>query len=159
LAKEKKMEVKTTLKVLNQADIPAQSGVTEGQTLKQLVGNAQIPTDRVRVAFATYQPGTVEKLHWHPIEALYFIHTGAAVVRDIEGREYNVGPGSVIYAPAGIAGAHEWEVKESMTLLAVRATTDPARKFQFTVDKDTKRSYIELDELARRGGVSFESHY
>jgi mannose-6-phosphate isomerase-like protein (cupin superfamily) len=153
------MDVKTTLKVINQADIPAQPGVTEGQTLKPLVGNAQIPTDRVRVAFATYQPGTIEKLHWHPIEALYFIHTGAAIVRDIEGNEYAVGPGTVIYAPAGIAGAHEWEVQESLTLLAVRASTDSARKMQFTVDKETKRSFIELDELARRGGLSFESHY
>jgi hypothetical protein len=27
------------------------------------------------------------------------------------------------------------------------------------VDKETKRSYIDLDELARRGGVSFKSHY
>ncbi len=153
------MEIKTTIKVINQADIQARPGVTEGQTLKQLVGNADVPTDRVRVAFATYQPGTIEKLHWHPIESLYFIHTGAAIVRDIEGREYNVGPGTVIYAPPGIAGAHEWEVKESLTLLAVRATTDVTRKFQFTVDKETQRSYIDVDELARRGGVSFESHY
>ena len=33
------------------------------------------------------------------------------------------------------------------------------RKMQFTVDKATKRSYIELDELVRRGGMSFKSHY
>jgi mannose-6-phosphate isomerase-like protein (cupin superfamily) len=153
------MDIKTTIKVINQADIQAKPGVTEGQTLKQLVGNADVPTDRIRVAFATYQPGTIEKLHWHPIEALYFIHTGSAIVRDIEGNEYNVGPGTVIYAPPGLAGSHEWEVKESLTLLAVRASTDVTKKFQFTVDKETKRSYIDADELARRGGISFESHY
>ena len=55
--------------------------------------------------------------------------------------------------------AHEWEVKESLQLVSFRASTDPARKMQFTVDKKTKRSYIELEELARRGGVSFKSHY
>jgi hypothetical protein len=33
------------------------------------------------------------------------------------------------------------------------------KKLQFTVDKDTRRSYIELEELAKRGGVSFPSHY
>ncbi len=32
-------------------------------------------------------------------------------------------------------------------------------KMQFTVDKETKRSYIDLEELAKRGGLSFESHY
>jgi len=46
-----------------------------------------------------------------------------------------------------------------LRIIAVRATTEPNRKFQFTVDKKTKRSYIDLDELARRGGVSFKSHY
>jgi len=30
---------------------------------------------------------------------------------------------------------------------------------QFTVDRKTRRSYIELDELAKMDGVSFTSHY
>ncbi len=46
-----------------------------------------------------------------------------------------------------------------MRLLSVRRCTDSAKKMQFTVEKDTKRSYIDLDELIRREGVSFESHY
>ena len=29
----------------------------------------------------------------------------------------------------------------------------------FTVDKETKRSYIDLNDLVKRGGVSFKSHY
>ena len=32
-------------------------------------------------------------------------------------------------------------------------------KMQFTVDKKTMRSYIDLEELAKRDGLSFESHY
>ena len=80
-------------------------------------------------------------------------------MRDFEGNEYDAGPGTSIYAPPGIAGAHEWEVRKTMKLLSVRASTDSARKMQFTVDKDTHRSYIELDELIRREGVSFKSHY
>lgn len=153
------MEVKSTLRVIDQANVTAQPGVTEGQTLKPLVGNAEHPTDRVRVALATYTAGAIEQLHWHPIEAFYYVISGHAIVRDFENREYQVGPGTAIYAPAGIAGAHEWEVKESLQLLAVRATTESARKMQFTVDKKTKRSYIDLDDLAKRGGVSFKSHY
>ena len=80
-------------------------------------------------------------------------------MRNFEGKEYPVGPGSIIYAPAGIAGAHEWEVKESLELLDIRATNETHRKIQFTVDKKTKRSYIDLEDLAYREAISFKSHY
>ena len=153
------MDVKSTLKVIDAAPLVAEQGVTAGQTMQRIVGHAAVPTDRVRIGLATYEAGSYEQLHWHPIEAYYFVISGHATVRDIEGREYPVGPGCSIYAPAGIAGAHEWEVKESLQLLAVRATTESDRKLQFTVDKPTKRSFIELDELAKRGGLHFESHY
>ena len=153
------MEVKSTLQVVNEASLKWQTGVTDGQTIKALVGHADRPTDRIRTALATYEPGTIEALHWHPIEAFYFVISGHATVRNIEGEEFEVGPGSYIYAPPGIAGAHEWEVKESLQLLSMRASTESVRKMQFTVDKKTKRSYIDLDELARRGGISFKSHY
>jgi mannose-6-phosphate isomerase-like protein (cupin superfamily) len=153
------MEVKPTLQVVNEASLRWQKGVTDGQTIKALVGHADRPTDRIRTALATYEPGTIEALHWHPIEAFYFVISGHATVRNFEGEEFEVGPGSYIYAPPGIAGAHEWEVKESLQLLSVRASTESVRKMQFTVDKKTKRSYIDLDELARRGGISFKSHY
>jgi quercetin dioxygenase-like cupin family protein len=156
---EPKMELKSTLKVVNAAEIRAQAGVTEGQTMKRLVGCPEIPTDRVRAGLATYKAGTVEELHWHPIESFDFVISGHAVVRDIEGNEYEVGPGSFIYAPPGIAGAHEWEVKEGLQLVAFRATPESEKKLQFTVDKKTKRSYIDLDELAKRDGISFKSHY
>ena len=33
------------------------------------------------------------------------------------------------------------------------------RKMQFTVDKKTRRSYIDLEELGKREGISFKSHY
>ena len=145
------MEVNSTLQVVNEASLKWQKGVTDGQSIKALVGHADRPTDRIRTALATYEPGT--------IEAFYFVISGHATVRNIEGEEFEVGPGSYIYAPPGIAGAHEWEVKESLQLLSVRASTESVRKMQFTVDKKTKRSYIDLDELARRGGISFKSHY
>lgn len=153
------MEVKSTLVVINEKDLKPQQGVTSGQTLKPIIGTGDRQTDRLRVAVAAYAPNTIERLHWHPIEAFYFVISGRAIVRDFEGKEYDAGPGTAIYAPAGIAGAHEWEVRESMQLLSVRASTDSTKKMQFTVDKETKRSYIDLDELVRRGGVSFKSHY
>ncbi|MGW8183414.1 MAG: cupin domain-containing protein [Burkholderiales bacterium] len=154
------MKLKSTVKVINEADYPGQRGVTEGQTYKRLAGWPEVfMTDRVRIGRASYLPGTYEQLHWHPIEACYYVISGHATVRDVEGKEYEVGPGSIIYAPPGIAGAHEWEVKEGLELIDIRATNETNRKMQFTVDKKTMRSYIDLDELEKRDAISFKSHY
>ena len=37
--------------------------------------------------------------------------------------------------------------------------TETNRKIQFTVDKETKRSYIDLEDLEKREAISFKSHY
>lgn len=154
------MEIKSTLSVINENDIEAKPGVTKGQTQRRLIGCPEVvSTDRIRLGRASFEAGTYEQIHWHPIEACYYVISGHAVVRDINGKEYEVGPGAIIYAPPGIAGAHEWEVKEGLELLDIRATTESNRKMQFTVDKKTRRSYIDLDELVRREGISFKSHY
>jgi len=42
---------------------------------------------------------------------------------------------------------------------SIRATLEGHKRMQFTVDRETKRSYIELEELAKMDGVSFGSHY
>jgi mannose-6-phosphate isomerase-like protein (cupin superfamily) len=153
------MEVRSALRVLNQADFEGAPGPASGQTYQKLIGVDERPTDRVRLGRATYMPGSLEQLHWHPIEALYYVISGHATVRDIEDHAFEVGPGSLVYAPAGIVGSHEWEVHESLELLDIRATNVTSRKMQFTVDKATKRSSIDIEELARRDGLSFESHY
>ena len=153
------MDVSSTLLVIDQTDVPGGPGVAPGQTYQKLIGVDDRPTDRVRLGRAVYEPGTLETLHWHPIEALYYVISGHATVRDIEGHEFPVGPGSIVYAPAGLAGAHEWDVAEHLELLDIRATNDASRKLQFTVDRTTLRSSIEVEELAQRDGISFPSHY
>ena len=154
------MEVKSTLRVVHQADYPGKRGVIDKQNYQRLVGwPGVVDTERIRIGRATYKPGAYEQLHWHPIEACYYVIAGSATVRNFEGEEFEVGPGSMIYAPPGIAGAHEWEVKEYLELLDIRATTDTTRKIQFTVDKKSKRSYIELEDLAYREALSLKSFY
>jgi quercetin dioxygenase-like cupin family protein len=154
------MEVKSTLRVIHERDFKGSRGVTDGQTYTRLIGWPEVfMTDRVRLGRASYRPGTYEQLHWHPIEATYYVISGHATVRDVNGKEYEVEAGSIIYAPPGIAGAHEWEVKEALELLAIRGSTESNKKLQFTVDKKTKRSYIDLEELAKRDAISFSSHY
>lgn len=153
------MEVKSTLRVVNDGLLEKQPEVKTGQTMKWLVGHEAVPSDRVKVGLAIYSAGRVEGLHWHPIEALYFVISGHATVRDIEGNEIEAGPGTTIYAPAGLAGAHGWTVKEGMHLLAVRGCTEDNRKLTFEVDEKTGRSYCDVESLVRKGGLSFKSHY
>lgn len=150
------MELKSTLKVYNESDLEAGPGVVKGQTQKLLIGTDERPGERLRVILASFESGTHEHLHWHLIEAFYYVMSGTAVMTDIEGRQYDIGPGSVIYAPPGIAGSHSWEIKERLQLIAVRATTDPERTIQFTVDKSSKESKIEFDYLISREGAKFK---
>ena len=97
------MKVKSTLRVISEADCEGRRGVTDGQTYQRLVGWPEVhETDRVRLGRATCKPGAHEQLHWHPIEACYYV---------------------------------------------------------ITVDKKTKRSYIDLEDLAYREAISFKSHY
>jgi mannose-6-phosphate isomerase-like protein (cupin superfamily) len=142
------MEMKTSLKVFHEADIPAGQGIVSGQIRKRLAGSADHPSDPIMAILATFQAGTLEPLHWHLVEAFHYVISGRAIVRDIEGHVYEVGPGSVIYIPAGITGSHEWDIQEQLQLIAFRATTDSERSLQITVDPSTKQSKIELEQLA-----------
>jgi mannose-6-phosphate isomerase-like protein (cupin superfamily) len=150
------MEMKSTLRVFHEAEVPAAPGVTEGQTLKQIAGSAAHPTERITVRLASFQPGTHENLHWHLIEAFYYVISGRAVMKDIEGKTYEIGPGSVVYAPPGIAAAPSWEIKEALQLVSVRATTDSEKTIQFDVDPTTKGSSIALKDLVKRQATNFK---
>ena len=153
------MDLKSTLVVFNEADVESRPGIVKGQSVRQLVGNPQQPTEKIWVILASFKSGTLEKLHWHLIEAFYYVMSGRAIMRDIEGKTYNIGPGSVIYAPPGVAASHEWDIKEELRLVAVRATTDLEKNIQFDVDPSTGQSTIGYEYLMSRGGAKFKSLY
>jgi quercetin dioxygenase-like cupin family protein len=148
------LAIESTLKVCNEADLESRPGIVPGHTVKGLVGR-QTPSERIAVALANFEPGTYEHLHWHPIEVFYYVIKGRAVMKDINGKAYNLRSGSVVYAGPGIAGAHSWDVKEQLQLIALRATTDPERSLQFTVDEQSKESTLKLETLERRGITKF----
>ena len=154
------MKVKPTLRIVKASKVKKRPGIVKGQVLQPLVGVPEFPSERVRAAIATFKPGVHELLHWHPIEVFYYVISGSAIVRDYEGKEYRVEAGASIYAPAGIAGSHEWQVgKTGLQLLSIRATRAGHRRMQFTVDRKSKRSYIELHELEAMDALDFKSHY
>lgn len=150
------MEIKSTLKVFSEAETPAAPGVTPGQMQKQLAGDPAHPSERIIVRSVTFEKGTHEKLHWHLIEAFYYVISGRAVMTDIEGKTYDVGPGSVVYAPPGIAASHSWDVREPLKLLGIRGTAEPERTIQFNVDPVTKESSVSVDHLAKRQAIELK---
>src|SRR5829696_8751387 len=112
--------VAATLRITHESETAGGPGPAgPRQRYQALVGTADSPTDRVRLGRATYEAGTLEQLHWHPIEALYYVISGSGTVRDIEGTEHDVRAGSIVYAPAGLAGAHEWQIHETLELLDI----------------------------------------
>ena len=112
------------------------------------MGNAAHPTERLTVSLVTFQPGTHEKLHWHLIEVFYYVISGRASMTDIEGNEYHLGPGSVIYAGPGIAGSHSWTIKEKLQLIGIRATADAEKTIQF----DVVSRHAGIDDAGRTAG-------
>jgi mannose-6-phosphate isomerase-like protein (cupin superfamily) len=51
-------------------------------------------------------PGAVIPTHWHSVGELQFILSGTGVTMDRDGTESAIGPHSVVFAPAGLDGAH-----------------------------------------------------
>ena len=52
------MDMESTLQVYNKAQIKDQPGVVQGQTLKPLIGIPEHPSERIRVAVATFEANT-----------------------------------------------------------------------------------------------------
>ena len=151
------MDIKSTVSVFNEDQIVGAHGVAgPGQLVKQLVGNAEHPTERLTVNLVTFEPGIHEHLHWHLIEVFYYVISGRAEMKDIEGRSYDLRPGSVIYAKPGIAGSHSWQIKERLQLLGIRATADPEKTIQFDVDPVTKESTMSVERLVMRQAISIK---
>lgn len=155
-------KLKSTLRVLKEADLEsivsksATGPITGERVSKRLAGGDQNPTERIWAGAVTWKPGAWEQMHWHLIEVFYYVISGRAVMKDIEGKTYNIGPGTVIYAPPGIAGAHEWDYRDGLQLLAFRASTNEAARIQFAVDPSTKQSFINYDSLIRGAGGQFK---
>lgn len=153
------MAIESTLTIFNASEIEKIQGYVKEHQRQPLIGNKEHPSERIFVSRATFEAGAFSPFHWHPIEVLYYVISGRAIVNDIEGNRREMTAGSVLYAPAGIAGSHEWEVKETMQLLSIRATTDHTRLIQFSVDKSSKESSMTFKDLTRSIGYRFASFY
>ena len=151
--------VKSELQVFNQSSVAETPGVIPGLMIRKLAGCAEHPSERISVGLATFGPGTHEHLHWHLIETFHYVVAGKGIVRDIEGNEYHVGPGDVVYGPPGMRGSHEWEVKEMLQILTIKGTTAAERAIQFNIDRATMQSSAELSYLVERGAADMKESF
>jgi quercetin dioxygenase-like cupin family protein len=152
-------KINSTLKVFHEKEVKAVQGHVENQKHIWLAGTNEHPSERMTVFTASFKQGVYEPLHWHLIEGLYYIISGSAVMKDIEGNTYKLHAGSTVYTPAGIAGAHSWNIKKPLKLIAVRAAKGPLAFIQFVVDEETKTSSITLDHLKRANAIELNSLY
>ncbi len=152
-------KLKSTLKVFHEADLEGKEGHATGHITKTLVGDKEGPSERIRVSLNIFEPGTQVPVHWHTVEKLYYCISGRAVLKDVNGRTYEIGPGHSIFITPGIACAHGWDVKERLQLISIVATTSPEKNIQFSVDTTTLRSYIDFEDLVKQAGASFKSLY
>ena len=83
--------IKPTMRIVSQSKVKVTPGAVEGQTVRPLVGSAEFPSERIRVGLATFDAEVHEHLHWHPIEVFYYVLSGTAIVRDLDGKETLVG--------------------------------------------------------------------
>ena len=123
------MELKSALQVFNQSAVPVSPGVVDGLTIRKLAGDREHPSERISVGLATFAPGTHEHLHWHLIETFTISSPAAASCGTSKATATTWVRGTCV-RPAGMRGAHEWEVKETLQLLTIKATNAPERAIQ-----------------------------
>jgi len=67
------------------------------------------PTKSLVFGFLSIDPGAKLPLHYHDVEEGQYVLFGYGVLHDYEGKKRPVRPGVILYAPAGIEGAHSIE--------------------------------------------------
>jgi len=91
---------------------------------KELVAPQTVDSKRLKVKITEYLPGYAHKLHIHPDqEEVLYVLSGKGFTQTPEGAR-EVGPGSVIFVPAG--EPHEtWNVSETESLRVIVVKSPP----------------------------------
>jgi mannose-6-phosphate isomerase-like protein (cupin superfamily) len=110
------------VKVVSADDIEFKK-VDWGRT-KELVAPQNLGSEKLKVKITEYLPGYVHKLHVHPEqEEVIYVLSGKGITQTQEG-EIKVGPGSVIYVPAG--EPHKtWNPSKTEPLRVIVAKSPP----------------------------------
>ena len=91
---------------------------------KELVAPQTLGSEKLKVKITEYLPGYAHKLHIHPgQEEVIYVLTGKGITRTPEG-EKEVGPGSVIFVPAGQPHT-TWNLSETDSLKVIVVKSPP----------------------------------
>ena len=81
-----KSSLKSRVRSINEANVEGKLG--EYGTSKQLVGGTDIPTERLSIGVTSFKAGDRAPFHFHLHERVYYMISGRAILRDIEGLSY-----------------------------------------------------------------------
>jgi quercetin dioxygenase-like cupin family protein len=110
------------VKVVSEKDVEFHN-VDWGVT-KELIAPKSVGSKNLKVKITEYLPGYTHKLHVHPDqEEVIFVLSGKGITRTQEG-EKAVGPGSVIFVPAGEPHT-TWNVSETESLRVIVVKSPP----------------------------------
>ena len=91
---------------------------------KELIAPKSVGSKHLKVKITEYLPGYTHKLHIHPDqEEVIFVLSGKGITQTQEG-EKEIGPGSVIFVPAGEPHT-TWNVSETESLRVVVVKSPP----------------------------------
>jgi quercetin dioxygenase-like cupin family protein len=91
---------------------------------KNLIGPRSVGSEKIKVNITEYLPGSVHKPHSHPRqEEVIFILSGKGIT-EAEGDRREIGPGSVVFIPAGVKHA-TLNLSDSESLKAIIIKAPP----------------------------------
>jgi uncharacterized RmlC-like cupin family protein len=89
---------------------------------KELVAPQTVGSRRVKVKITEYLPGHVHKAHVHPNqEEVIYVLSGRGMTES-QGKRREIGPGSVIFIPAGVSHTNlNLSDSESLKVIVIKA--------------------------------------
>lgn len=150
--------MESTLKFTYEKDIKAEPGQAgKGHTIKRMTSRPLTSTERIEYIINEYEQGVREPLHWQITETAFYILSGHAEMKDINGKTYDLSPQDCVYAPAGISGAYSLEAKTKLITIVfdVWADVEGQGVPWIIVDEKTKMSTIDLENILKYGKTLF----
>lgn len=86
------------------------------------------PTQFLLSGIFTLEPGGELDLHYHDHEEMQHVIRGYGILRDSENNEYQLGPGTSFYCPAGPNGAHGIKNASDLSFVCLYVYYSPGGK-------------------------------
>jgi len=106
-------------KIINVKD--AKPHVVPWGTTKVLVDHS-IGAKNLEVRLTEMLPGQVHEFHEHSVEEVIIVLSGRGVHVEEDGSNFRIGPGDIIYIPAGVKHRHKCIGSEKLEIIVIFAS-------------------------------------